>query len=29
MMPWEREVYLVLLENHLEEQEERMKQQNG
>ena len=29
MMPWEREIYLVLLEEHLKEQEERMKQQNG
>jgi hypothetical protein len=29
MMPWEREIYLVLLEEYLKEQEERMKNQNG
>jgi len=27
MMPWEREVYLVLLEEHLKEREEQMKEQ--
>jgi hypothetical protein len=26
-MPWEREVYVAMLQNHLEE--ERLKQQNG
>jgi len=29
MMPWEREIYLVLLEQHLKEEEERMKNQKG
>ena len=29
MVPWEREIYLVLLEEYLKEQEERMKNQNG
>jgi hypothetical protein len=28
MIPWEREVYISLLVNHLEEEKERMKQ-NG
>ena len=27
MMPWEREVYVTLLLNHLKEKEQRMKQQ--
>ena len=27
MIPWEREIYVTLLKNYLEEQEERMKQQ--
>jgi hypothetical protein len=27
MMPWEREVYITLLLNHLKEKEQRMKQQ--
>jgi hypothetical protein len=27
MMPWEREIYLVLLEEHLKEKEEELKQQ--
>lgn len=27
MMPWEREIYLTLLEEHLKEQEEEMKKQ--
>ena len=25
MMPWERDIYVILLKNHLEEEEERMK----
>ncbi len=29
MMPFEREIYTSLLKNHLDEQEERMKQRNG
>jgi len=28
MMPWERDVYVALLKQHLEEQEELMKQRN-
>jgi hypothetical protein len=27
MMPWEREIYLVLLEEYLKEREEEMKRQ--
>jgi len=27
MMPWEREIYLVLLNEHIKEQNERMAQQ--
>jgi hypothetical protein len=29
MMPWEREIYLVLLEEWLKEQEEKMKENNN
>jgi hypothetical protein len=29
MMPWEREIYLSLLQEHVKEQNERMKKQNG
>ena len=29
MIPWEREIYVTLLKNFLEEQEERLKQQKG
>jgi|TARA_B100001059_G_scaffold67519_1_gene64295 hypothetical protein len=29
MMPWEREIYLTLLQEHVKEQNERMKKQNG
>jgi hypothetical protein len=30
MIPWERDIYLILLEQHLEEEEaRRKKQQNG
>lgn len=29
MMPWEREIYLVLLDNHLKEEEQRLKSQNN
>jgi len=25
MMPWERDIYVILLQNHLEEEEEKMK----
>ena len=25
MMPWERDIYVILLKNHLEEEEEKMK----
>ena len=28
MMPWEREVYLTLLQIHIEEENERIKQEN-
>ena len=27
MMPWERDVYVILLKNHLEEEEEKIKLQ--
>jgi hypothetical protein len=29
MMPWEREIYVMLLIRHLEEENERLKQQKG
>ena len=29
MMPWERDIYVILLKNHLEEEEERMKLQEN
>ena len=29
MLPWEREIYLSLLEQHIKEQNERMKKRNG
>ena len=29
MMPWEREIYLTLLQEHVKEQNERIKKQNG
>ena len=29
MMPWEREIYLTLLQEHVKAQNERMKKQNG
>jgi hypothetical protein len=29
MIPFEREIYVTLLKNYLEEQEERLKQQKG
>ena len=29
MMPWEREAYLTLLTNQIQEEQERAKQQNG
>ena len=29
MMPWEREVYLTLLQIHIEEENERIKQENA
>jgi len=29
MMPWEREVYITLLSQYLEEEEERMKQEQN
>ena len=28
MMPWERDVYVALLQNHLEEEEEKAKQRS-
>ena len=28
MMPWEREIYLALLENHIKEEEERIAKAN-
>ena len=28
MMPWERDIYIGLLTNHLKEEEERMKKEN-
>ena len=29
MIPWEREIYLTLLQEHVKEQNEMMKKQNG
>jgi len=29
MMPWEREIYIMLLVNHLEEENQRLQQQGG
>ena len=29
MMPWERDVYVALLQQHLEEVEQKQKQQNS
>ena len=29
MMPWEREIYIALLVNHLEEEKQRLQQQRG
>jgi len=29
MMPWERDIYVALLQNHLEEEEQKMKSRNG
>ena len=29
MMPWERDIYVSLLKNHLEEEELKQKQSNG
>ena len=29
MIPWEKDIYVSLLKNHLDEQEERMKKLNG
>ena len=29
MMPWEREIYISLLDQHIKEQNERMKKRNG
>jgi hypothetical protein len=29
MLPWEREIYVTLLMQHIKEENERMKQQNG
>ena len=29
MMPWERDIYVILLKNHLEEEELRLKTKNG
>ena len=29
MMPWEGEIYLSLLDQHIKEQNERMKKRNG
>ena len=29
MIPWEREIYLTLLQQYIEEEEERQKQQNA
>jgi len=29
MIPWERDVYVTLLKNHLEEEKERIEKKNG
>ena len=29
MMPFERDIYVILLQQHLEEEEQRLKQANG
>jgi hypothetical protein len=29
MLPWEREIYLTLLVEHIKEENERIKKQNG
>jgi hypothetical protein len=29
MIPWEREIYISLVENHVRKENERMKKQNG
>ena len=29
MMPWERDIYVALLQEHLEDEEQKMKQRNG
>ena len=29
MIPWEREIYITLLQEHVKEQNERIKKQNG
>ena len=29
MIPWEREIYITLLQEHVKEQNERMKKRNG
>ena len=29
MMPWERDVYVALLQEHLEDEEQKMKARNG
>tara|TARA_B100001769_G_C21644646_1_gene359462 strand:+ start:204 stop:371 length:168 start_codon:yes stop_codon:yes gene_type:complete len=29
MMPWERDVYVMLLQQHLEEEEQKRQQSNG
>lgn len=29
MLPWEREIYIMLLVKHLEEENQRLQQQNG
>jgi len=29
MMPWERDIYVALLQQHIEEENEKMRQQNG
>jgi len=29
MMPWERDIYVALLQEHLEDEEQKMKARNG
>lgn len=29
MMPWERDIYVILLKNHLEEEEQKQQKSNG